>query len=455
MYDLVVVGHGAAGLSAALAAAEAAPKSRIVVLEHLPESARGGNTRWSPANTRMKSLDEIPSGFEDDLMATTAGRGDAAYFSTLTREAPATMRWLESQGVKFESFNYLLSAEHTRIHPVGGGAAAVEAMALRAVERGISLEYKARAVRLTLDLAPRSHRVELADGRHFDARTVVLASGGFEGNPTMLREHFGPGGETLKPISPGSATNKGDGIKMAIEAGARVSGDWSGMHSEPVDPRSERPAALVLIYPYGIVVDTRGSRFFDEGSGVVHETWEKFSRAIHFDTPERRAWIIADAKIQDLPATSNGIRTDVPPLKAPTLRELARLMGMDGDALVQTVSDYNSACPKDLSAFDPGRPDGLNTESNIAPPKSNWARPLDTAPYIAFPVVGAVVYTFGGVATDAEARVLGSHGPIDRLFAAGEITGHFFGMAPNSVAVMRSLVFGRIAGRKAAEQFAG
>lgn len=271
-YDVVVVGHGAAGLSAALAAAESVPKARIVVLEHLPKAESGGNTRWSPANMKMKSVDEMPLGFEEDMMEATEGQGDPAYFHRLAAEAPATMRWVEDHGVRFESFNYLMSAEHTRIRPVGGGAAIVETLSSRARERGVTFLYDARAMRLHLNQEARVHVVELADGQRIKAKAIVLASGGFEGNPLMLREHFGPGGETLKPISPGSASNAGDGIRMAVEAGAKVDGDWAGMHSEPVDPRSERAAALVLNYPYGIVVDTMGRRFLDEGLGLVHET---------------------------------------------------------------------------------------------------------------------------------------------------------------------------------------
>ena len=84
------------------------------------------------------------------------------------------------------------------------------------------------------------------------------------------------------------------------------------------------------------------------------------------------------------------------------------------------------------------------------PPASNWALPLDRPPYLAYPLIGAIAYTFGGVATDADAQVLGNSGqPIPGLYAAGEMTGHFFGTAPNAVAMLRALVFGRIAGARA------
>ena len=113
----------------------------------------------------------------------------------------------------------------------------------------------------------------------------------------MMREHFGPGGESIRLISPGTRFNTGDGIRMAIEQGADAAGEWSGMHSEPIDPRSQNSAPVVLVYPYGIVVDRNGRRFFDEGGGLVHETWETFSRRIHFETPGREAYAILDSRL--------------------------------------------------------------------------------------------------------------------------------------------------------------
>jgi tricarballylate dehydrogenase len=85
----------------------------------------------------------------------------------------------------------------------------------------------------------------------------------------------------------------------------------------------------------------------------------------------------------------------------------------------------------------------------LNPPKSNWARAIDRPPYLAYPLAGGLAYTFGGLATNERAEVLGRHGPIPGLYAAGETTGHFHGAAPNAVSVLRALVFGKIAGRQA------
>ena len=79
----------------------------------------------------------------------------------------------------------------------------------------------------------------------------------------MMREHFGPGGDTMRLISPGTRHNTGEGIRMALARGADRAGDWNGMHAEPID-RAKNSAPVVLVYPYGIVVDQSGRRFFDE-----------------------------------------------------------------------------------------------------------------------------------------------------------------------------------------------
>lgn len=445
-YDIVVVGHGAAGLAAALGAAEAA-RGRgvsIALLERAPESARGGNTRWSPSNMRMRSVEEVAPGFEGDMHASTGGR-EAAYYRRLAVEAPAVARWLRSLGVAFSNPPYYLSKGPPRIQPVGGGAALVTALAKAAKDAGVEFHYEREATGLAQGV------LQTVKGE-IRARAVVLACGGFQGNPGMLREHLGPGAESLRLISPGTAYNDGAGIRMALAAGAKAAGDWRGMHIEPVDARSRQSAPVVLVYPYGIVVDRAGRRFMDEGAGLMHETWEDLARMIHFDTPGRMAWSIHDSALLDIGGYERAIRSEIGPIKADSIAALAAKAGIAN--LEATVARYNAAAPGDVARFDPFGIDGLAADRSLSPPKSNWARPLVKPPFLAWPLVGAIAYTFGGIATNEEAEVLGENGPIPGIYAAGEITGHFYGTAPNAVAVMRALVFGRIAGINAAA-FAG
>jgi tricarballylate dehydrogenase len=459
---LVIVGHGAAGLAAALSAAEQA-RSRglhieITVLEKSREDEAGGNTRWSPSYMRLAAPDRLAPGFEDNMHQASGGLADHGYFRTLAEQATATIGWLQTHGVEFTIPVYYLSTGPPRIQPVGGGGAIVEKLSNAAKQAGVKFLYATSATRLQMaEGRVRGLDTRSGDGASatLDADAVVLACGGFQGNAAMMGAQFGPAGETVRSISPGTRFDTGDGIRMAIDQGASVSGDWNGMHMEPVDPRSINSAPVVLVYPYGIVVDQDGRRFFDEGGGLVHETWEAFARDIHFARPKSIAYAILDSRLFDIPGYARAIRSDVPPWQAATLAELAAQIGIPTSNLERTIEAFNAAATGDVARFDAARCDGLAASAELQPPKSNWARPITKPPFLAYPLIGAVAYTFGGLATNEKAEVLSERRPISGLYAAGETTGHFYGTAPNAVAVLRALVFGKIAGREAVEFAAG
>jgi tricarballylate dehydrogenase len=454
---LVVVGHGAAGLVAALSAAEQARtcglRIEITLLEKSREEEAGGNTRWSPSYMRMEAPDRIAPGFEDEMLETSGGLADRSYFKTLADNAAATIGWLQTHGVEFAIPVYYLSAGPARIQPVGGGSAFVAKLADAARRAGVKFRYQSQATRLVMVEARHVGGVEVQPGdgvtTTLDADAVILASGGFQANRAMMRAQFGPKGETVRLISPGTHFDTGDGIRMAMDQGAAISGDWNGMHIEPVDPRSRHSAPVVLVYPYGIVVDQDGRRFFDEGVDLVHETWEGFARDIHFGRPKNVAYAILDSRLFDIPGFERAIRSDVPPYLSQTLEGLATQIGIPARSLQETVNTFNAAATGDAARFDATRCDGLAAAETLTPPKSNWARAITKPPYLAYPLVGAIAYTFGGLATNEKAEVLSKQGPISGLYAAGETTGHFYGTAPNAVSVLRALVFGQIAGREA------
>jgi tricarballylate dehydrogenase len=458
--SVVVVGHGAAGLAAALAAAEEARRAdravAITLLERSTAQACGGNTRWSPGYMRMRSPEELAPGFEADILQCAGGRADQSYVRRLAAEAVPTIGWLERQGIAFHCPTYYLSAGPPRIQPIGGGEVIVRELARVGQSLGVSIRYECAAEKLLLGDDGALHGIAVKTARSesetLPADALVLASGGFQGNGAMLREHLGDGGESLRPISPGTSHDTGEGIRIALAAGACPSGDWHGMHCEPIDARSKNSAPVVLVYPYGIVVDQSGRRFFDEGAGLVHETWEAFARTIHFQAPNRVAYAILDAALYDITDYQRAIRSEVPPYRADSIAELARRAGIEPAGLVDSVARYNAAATGDLARFDATRTDGLAAAPTLSPPKSNWARPLTRAPFLAYPLVCGIAYTFGGIDTNDQAEVLGAYGPIKGLYAAGEITGHFYGLAPNAVAMLRALVFGRIAGTNAVRQ---
>jgi tricarballylate dehydrogenase len=458
---LIVVGQGAAGLAAALSAMEEARRRglslAVTVVDKAAVDEAGGNTRWSPSYMRMAAPDRVEQHFVADMMAATRGLGDRAYFARLAQDAPATVAWIASHGVAFIQPTYYLAKGPPRIQPVGGGPAIVNTLKQAAGRAGIAFRYGATARELVRENGRVAGLALEQGGRQeiLPAAAVVLACGGFQGSAAMMRDHFGAGADTMRLISPGTRFGAGDGIRMALAQGADRAGDWNGMHAEPVDARSEGSAPVVLVYPYGVVVDRTGRRFFDEGGGLVHETWEWFARDMHFKAPGATAFAVLDSRLRAIDGYQRAIRSEVPPAEADTLADLATQIGIDAAGLQATVAAYNAACTGDPATFDPTRCDGLAAARDLDPPKSNWARAISEPPFLAWPLVGAVAYTFGGLATDTDARVLRGGRPMPGLYAAGEITGAFHATAPNAVSVLRAFVYGRIAGRTAVAEMAG
>jgi tricarballylate dehydrogenase len=451
-FKVVVVGQGAAGLAAALSAVEEARSRKLTVAVTLIDKASadeaGGNTRWTPAYMRMAAPDRVEPSFVHDMLEATRFQGDETYFARLAQEAPATVQWIAAHGVAFHQPTYYLAKGPPRIQPVGGGASIFRELSRAGQDAGVAFRHGCAAEALVADKGT-IRGVRLAGGDTLAADAVVLACGGFQGNRAMMREHFGAGGDNVPLLAPKARFNTGDGIAMARAVGADAAGEWDGMHIEPVDPRSTGSAPVVLLYPYGIVVDRSGRRFFDEGAGLVHETWEWFSRHLHFNIAGRAAYAILDSRLFAIPDWQRATRSEVPPFQSDTLDGLAKLIGVDAAALAATVSTYNAACTGDAAHFDATRCDGLAATHTLVPSKSNWARAISEPPFLAWPLIGAIAYTFGGLATDDRARVLREGAPIPGLFAAGEITGHFYATAPNAVSVLRAFVFGRIAGKEA------
>lgn len=461
--ELLVVGQGAAGLCAAIAAKEEALRKgqvvQLTLLDAQSEQGSGGNSRWSPCNIRLRPDFEVDPDFVESIVQQSGDRADAAYFEQLARLAPETASWLQDLGVNFQSPPYYLAKGPARIQPVGGGAALLQVLRARASQLGVKFVQHFRLTGLLTDrgqvVGVAGQSSQTGQPQELRAKAVVLACGGFQGDVRMLAQHLGEAAAGFRLISPGTGHNDGAGIRAALAVGAQAAGDWQGAHAEPVDARSAQSAPVVLVYPYGLVVNTQGQRFFDEGAALMHETWEALSHTMQMRCPQGKAYLVADAALLDIPDYQRAIRSEVPPVQAESLVELAQAIGLPAADLLATVEGFNAACTPNALGFDASRTDGLACQPVGQPPKSNWARRLTRAPYLAWPLQGALVYTFGGLRTDVQARVLGPQGPLAGLYAAGEITGHFYGLAPNSVAMLRALVYGRIAGRTALADLMG
>ncbi|MCG8360782.1 MAG: FAD-dependent oxidoreductase [Kiloniellales bacterium] len=473
-FDVIVVGCGIAGLSAAVSAAEAG--ASVAILERAPVEERGGNTRWTEAFMRMKNENEVADDFEEHFMAnagfnldpslvaeTAQPYGDwssivkAMSFTdpemvfTLAREAGPTLAWLKTAGIRFSDMaSYLITQSTTRICPVGGGLALVDALAEQAERLGVTFFYETTLEDLLLDtgaVAGIRANGKTERGLEFRGR-VVLACGGFEGNAEMQSLYYGEKARYIRPVARGGYYNRGEGIRVALAAGAAPCGDFSEYHAEPIDPRSGQSEPIVFVFPYGILVDAHGKRFVDEASYTVDAIYENIARLIN-KLPGGIAYLICDSQLDKVPNWQRTVRSDQEPITADSLEDLAQTLGMPADALTATVEEFNAATVE--GQFKPLELDGLATRG-LTPPKSNWGLPLNSPPYRVWPVISANCFTFGGLRCNTNAQVLDHDGrPIPRLYAAGETMGLYYGRYTGATSVLRGAVYGRIAGQHAAQ----
>jgi tricarballylate dehydrogenase len=486
-WDVVVVGGGNAAMCAALSAREHG--ARVLVLEKAPEAWRGGNGFFTAGGFRFafKSFDELreivadmsdeeaasmevdpytEDHFYDDLMRVTEDCADPDMAMLLVRESQPTVRWMRDRGIrwipmfgrqafkvggKFRFWGGLV------LEAVGGGPGLIDMAYASAAKAGIDVRFESKAMRLVADDRGRVTGVVVRTPEGTEtiaAGAVVLASGGFEANPEMRTRYLGPNWELARVR--GTPYNTGDGIKMALDVGALPWGHWSGCHSVQWDlnapwhgDRKVGDNFQKHSYPVGIMVNLRGERFVDEGADFRNYTYVKYGRAV-IGQPRRTAFQIFDQKVLDLLREEYRIR-EVTKAEASTLEELARKLEIDAAGFVRTVTEFNAAVMKDVP-FNPAVKDGRGTRG-LAIPKSNWAQALDTPPYVGYAVTTGITFTFGGLKIDEQARVIDcEQRPIAGLFAAGELVGGlFYHNYPGGAGLMAGAVFGRIAGRSAAE----
>jgi tricarballylate dehydrogenase len=483
--DVVVVGAGNAALCAALAAAESG--ARVVVLERAPEAEAGGNSRFTAGAFRCvyDGVDDLRSlmpdltdaevattdfgtyaegQFFDDMGRITEYRTDPALCEALVTRCRATMRWLQRRGVRFMPIwgrqAYRVDGRFRfwgglTVEAWGGGPGLIETLYRLARAAGIEIRFGAQATALIAD-DDGAHGVRVRQaGRTTElrARAVVLACGGFESNPEWRTRYLGPGWDLAKVR--GTRFNTGDGIRMALDAGAASYGNWSGCHAVGWDRNAPEFGDLAVgdgfqkhSYPLGVMLNARGERFVDEGADFRNYTYAKYGRAI-LAQPGQFAWQVFDAKVLPLLRDEYRIR-QATRVRAASLEELcAKLEDVDAGAALATLKAFNAAVRTDV-AFDPNVKDGRSAVG-LAVPKSNWANPIDQPPFEAFAVTCGVTFTFGGLRIDAQARVLDEAGaPIAGLYAAGELVGGlFYNNYPGGAGLMAGAVFGKLAGTSA------
>src|SRR5690606_25793211 len=280
------------------------------------------------------------------------------------------------------------------------------------------------------------------------AGALIAASGGFEANIGWLRESWGPAADNF--LIRGTPHNTGSVLRLLLDRGVQPVGDPAQCHAVAIDARAPKFDGGIVTrldcVIFGIVVNRRGERFYDEGEDIWPKRYAIWGRLVA-SQPDQIAYIIFDARSLDLFMPSL-----YPPIAADSVAGLAGALGLDPQVLERTVDACNRACRP--GRFDPSTLDDCRTEG-LDPPKSHWARPIEQAPIYAYPVRPGITFTYLGTRVDRDARMIMSDGrPAANMFAAGEImAGNVLGQGyAAGVGMTIGSVFGRIAGREAARR---
>ncbi len=449
-FDVLVVGGGNAGLCAAITARRAG--ARVLVLESATKDFRAGNSRHTRDIRYMHNsgTDYVTGAytrdeFWNDLQQVTGSETNES-LARLTIERSADLEdWMASNGVRWQKpLRGTLHLARSNLFMLGGGKAMMNSYYDTALRLGVEVAYESEVQ----DLKIRDTEFVSAacNGHDIRATTLVVASGGFEANIPWLKEYWGNAADNF--IIRGTKHNQGRMLKKLLEHGAKPVGDPRGCHAVALDARAPKFDGGIVTrldsVPFGIVVNKEVKRFYDEGEDFWPKRYAIWGGLIAHQ-PEQIAYSIIDAK--GLPHFMPSV---FPPLQAVSISELAVKLDLDPPALIVIINSFNQSVKP--GTFEPGKLDDCRTEG-LTPPKSHWARPIDTPPFYAYPLRPGITFTYLGVSVNEESRVVMENNRLAKnIFAAGEVMagnilrkGYLagFGLTIGSV-------FGRIAGEEAA-----
>ena len=451
-YDVAVLGGGNAALCAALAAAERG--ARVIVIERAPREFRGGNSRHTrnlrcmhAAPTDVLTDAYTEDEFMADVMRVTGGVTNETLARMMIRGSADAPRRMGRFGARFQpSLRGTLHLGRTNAFFLGGGKALMNSAYAAAERLGVRVAYNADVIGLSIrDGRFESATVRMAAGDiEVRAAAVVLAAGGFEANLEWLAEIWGDAAKNF--IIRGTPYNTGTVLRLMLDAGAEPVGDPAQCHAVAIDARAPKFDGGIVTrldsVPLGIVVNTHGDRFYDEGEDYWPKRYAIWGRLVA-QQPDQIAYSIVDSK-----AVGRFMPSVFPPLVASSIRELASAINVPAGTLTSTIERFNAAVRP--GTFDHQALDDCRTEG-LVPNKTHWAQRLDTPPFHAYPLRPGITFTYLGVKVDERARVVLKGGVSENMFAAGEImAGNILGRGyVAGVGMTIGTVFGEIAGREA------
>jgi len=453
-YDVLIAGGGNAALCAAIAAARAG--ARTLVVEAAPKAMRGGNTRHT-RNCRLAH--EAAHGtltgpypveeFWDDLLRVTGGETDEKLARMTLEKSAELWDFLEAQGVRFQpSLGGTLSLGRTNAFFLGGGKAMLNALYLTAQSLGVEVRYETEVTGIDIDDGFFIGAHVTCDGQEefVPARTFVAAAGGFEANIEWLKDAWGEAAENF--LIRGTPHNRGAVLWLLLDKGVQSVGDAKQCHAVAIDGRAPKFDGGIVTrldcVPFGIVVNENADRFYDEGEEFWPKRYAIWGRLVAAQ-PNQVGYVIIDAKSIELFMPSV-----YPPERADTVEGLASQLGLAPEKLKLTVESFNAACVD--GDFDHTIHDDCRTEG-LTPPKTHWARPIDTPPFYGYTLRPGITFTYLGVKVNEQGRMIMADGkPSPNMFAAGEImAGNVLGKGYLAgIGMTIGSVFGRLSGTGAA-----
>lgn len=438
--DIVVIGSGIAGLTAAIAAKEKG--SNVLVIEKQGMLGAGDSMNISTGITAggSKFIQEhgikgkSTQDYVDHLMKQAKDKGipiNKANVETYARRGGEIIDWLEQLGVPFGRFQ-----EDKYFHITKDGSAPgphiMKALKAEVEKQGIPYRLNSKVTEILSDHGKAiGVEVSTPEGKYkVLSKAVIVATGGFSASPELLKR-YAP--DWIGRPTTGASSLTGDGIRMAQAIGA----DTASMEQIKVNylchPLTKKDGvSLTAITPYTVLINHDGKRFVDEN----HPSINCKSKAM-MKQPKHEAYAVVDQKAMDNLKLMRNYAEAGYFVKADTIPELAKKLDVNQKAFIETMDNYIKDCKE-----------GLKNDKAFG---RKIQYPMLNPPYYAALVTPSMQSTYGGIKTNTKAEALDTKGHvIPRLYAAGAASGHEAYANEVGFAAIIGLTYGRIAGENAA-----